>query len=437
MPLFCLLLERVFFFPFEDENLSGYLDVERVAVTVSIKEKEEDFTRTVVLSSAITPEKTRKSLEALTQPFRVTDTTSVRCPTKGTKSILGYRHLGETTATKEGTIAPTSSRRQKIPRILHQQGSSRCVSSVLYDRNEAWEKQLSTDKDDGDEWSIYFHTEDAMTRLFRAIIAVKGEDDRSKHSISSKVGKEFPQLGQVLRNCVDDGSFSKHIIWRFLCLYVYGGMYVDLKHALPPAYHGDAKKNLRDRYDSVLLWSLNEDTLQEWDQPKNNNSRAEVRINPNIIAVSPGHPLMYYAVQHVLFQVTTDGFSWEDSNELKVVSDLLERALADFLDEYNIDSELINKGKSSHSSSNESDKNKTFPGTGNTTVTILHTSFTSEAKRTAWEAEFSEGTKLIKGKQSSLSGRNVFDGKRERDFDKSQGKSSCLRKMLTDVLSTV
>ena len=434
LPLLYLLLERVFLFPFEDSNLSAYLDVERVAATTTIK--KEKLAPAVVFSSTITPERTRKSLEAITQPFRVTDTSSVRCPAKTTKSIAGYDHLGVTT-TEARTKASTSPRRQKIPKILHQQGTSRCVPSALYDLNKEWKTQLSTDKDDGnEEWSMYFHTEDAMTRLFRAIIAVQGEKDHSKHSIPSMIGTEFPHLRQILRNCVNNGSFSKRLLWRFLCLYVYGGMYVDLECALPTTYHGNAKTILQDSYDTtVLFWITNEDNLHESDRPKNKSCHIEVGINPNVMAVSPGHPLMYYAVQHALLQVTAE----EDvDNELNksaqnsVVSNILKRALADFLREHNFDSELVHRDKHSNSSSK-----MTYFGTGNTTVTVIDISRMIEGTKTTSQVEFFQITELMKGKQLSSFELDVIDGKGGTGLGKALANpSSCLRKVLADASTT-
>lgn len=431
LPILYLLLERVLLFPFEDSNLSAYLDVEKVAVTTTIKKKEEILAPAdSVLSSTATPEENRKSLEALTQPFRITGDS---CPA-GAKKITGYHHLEAPTAAKAGIKEPTSLRR-KIPKIVHQQGTSRCISSALYDLNEDWKNQLSTDNDDGESWSIYFHTEDAITRFFRAIIVLQGEERYSTHSHLSRIGKEFPHLGQIIRNCVEDRSLSKRLLWRFLCLYIYGGMYIDLELALPRTYDGNVKTIVRDNYDTVLLWA----TI---DQPEDNNSQAEVGINPTIMAVSPGHPLMYYAVQHALLLVITDGYLGEnDDNEFdksaqnSAISFVLKQALADFLQDQNQNSQSAYQGKDSNSNGNKSSKSKTYYGTGNASVTILDSSHTTETA--ASELEFFEIAELlVKGKRASPIGR--IGGKRGTNLDKSRGTtSSCLSKSLADILATL
>ena len=40
LPLFYLLAERAFLFPFEDSSISSYLDVDHVAVSTTIKKKD-------------------------------------------------------------------------------------------------------------------------------------------------------------------------------------------------------------------------------------------------------------------------------------------------------------------------------------------------------------------------------------------------------------
>jgi len=432
LPLFYLLLERSILAPFTDSNLSSYLDVERVAVTNTVKKKEE-----MVAPKAISLEETRKSLESLTQPFRVTDASSVRCPAKGTgktKIIAGYHHLGGSTALEAGTKASASNRR-KIPKILHQQGISRCVSSALYDRNEELKAHLSTDTN-GEEWSMYFHTEDAMTRLLRAVIAAQKEGGSSKHSIPSRIGMEFPHLGQILRNCVDNESFSKRLLWRFLCLYIYGGMYVDLEHAMVPTYDANAKTIIRDSYNTVLLWTTKADNTQQLHQPKKNIGHSEVEINPNVMAVSPGHPLIYYAVQHSLFHIISDGYLGEDGNkELNrsaqefVVSSILKLALADF-QERNSHSESMNNGKPSNGSWDESSRSMTYFGTaGDTTVTIIDASNLIEATGTTSGEDFFHVPQFLRAEKASPLGHGS-----EQFLGKSS--SSCMRKLLRDVSTT-
>ena len=410
LPLFYLLLERAFLFPFEDSAISSYLDVEHVAVSTTIKKKDTKSTPVKAVRSPIfeTPWRRMKSLESLTQPFRVTDASSSQC--SGEKEILiaGYRHLGTTTSAEKEAKSPNS-QKQKIPKLLHQQGSSRCVSSDLYDLNESWAKELDKDNGDGREWSMFFHTEDAMTRLFRAIIAVEGDEKNPKRSTLSRIGREFPQLGQILRNCVGISTFPRKLLWCFLCLYAYGGMYVDLGYSStsPQTYDDVAKTVLRDSYNTALLWTTAK-------------GQSGVQINPFVIAVSPGHPLMYYAVQHVLIEIVTDGFLGENFDEKftedKIVSDILQRALADFHEDRTVGTD---QQQPDVTSLDQSTKVKTYHGSGDTRVTILG----------AMEVGFSDSFDLVSGKALTL----------ESTIQKSLSKqsrlktSTCLFKSLTEV----
>ena len=437
LPLFYLLIERVFLFPFEDSALSGYLDVKRVAVTSTTKVKENSLP-VVVIPSTFAPEQQRKALEAITQPFRVSDTSPVRCSMKGTRSIAGYNHLGMTNPVKTETKISLI---RKIPRILHQQGTSRCVPLALYDHNEQWESRLSKDRDDGLNWSMYYHTEDAMTRFFRAVIAAQNEERKAKHSIPSRIGIEFPHIGQILRNCVENGSFFKRILWRFLCLYVYGGMYIDLEYALPISYYDNVKTILRDSYDTALLWTTKKNMEQKRDQRKQNIRIGEAQINSNIMAVSPGHPLMYYAVQHVLLQITTLGYSGEHHKELSesdesiFVSDILKQSLADFYQEQGVQSNLEHFDTQSKVGIDKF-RSKNNVGTGNATVQILDISHSVEEATIVSGIEFFRTYAHTKKKPTTLFGLGKIDRDRT-NLGQPQGKSSsCLRLLFTDALMT-
>lgn len=470
LPLLGLLLERCFFFPYigdSNNNILGYLDVQNVAVTTTSKTKKEETNQTVpaeFLESTITKATTRKSLEMLTQPFKVKDTASLRCPTQGTKSIPGYRYIG--------TKKEEPNQKQKIPRLLHQQGISRCVPSSLYDINQEWNLQFSSG---GDHWSMYFHTEDAMTRLFRAVVAahdIDSNDDQpsltlTRHYSIPSINKEFPHLGKVLLNCVDEGSFFKRLLWRFLCLYAYGGVYADLGHGPQeePSFRlgGENAKEpsvLRDSDDAILLW---------WTTAANNRKTEEGLMNPYLLAVSPGHPLMYYAVQHALFQITTDGYARGDdvssslpSTQNKIVSDVLERALAHFLQQEehsNLDSyqpvqQQNDEPNVSNININDNDNDSketirfgrattttarmTYSGTGNRTVTIRGNppntiapghgeNFSSSAGFLKTTREFLKA-KLSRDVSSSFGG----DGSSSSTSSSKEKPQYCMRKMLAD-----
>ena len=110
------------------------------------------------------------------------------------------------------------------------------------------------------------------------------------NKVGTSLGWKIAQL--------DISTFPRKLLWRFLCLYAFGGMYVDLRYSStsPQTYDDVAKTVLRDSYNTALLWTTAEGYPEAL-------SRSRVQINPFIIAVSPGHPLMYYAVQHVLIEI--------------------------------------------------------------------------------------------------------------------------------------
>eukprot|EP00537_Pseudo-nitzschia_pungens_P009781 CAMPEP_0172381514 /NCGR_PEP_ID=MMETSP1060-20121228/70987_1 /TAXON_ID=37318 /ORGANISM="Pseudo-nitzschia pungens, Strain cf. cingulata" /LENGTH=483 /DNA_ID=CAMNT_0013109291 /DNA_START=266 /DNA_END=1715 /DNA_ORIENTATION=- len=307
----------------------------------------------------------------------------------------------------QSTKAIGDGNNRKIPKLFHQQGSSRCVPSALYDLNQQWKGHLLTgDGDDhgrgrGDgnsnsnsnsnnnnedeEWSIYFHTEDAMTRLFRLIIAAQqqGLNIAKQHRVPLVVANEFPHLGQILRNCVDNGSFSKRLVWRFLCLYIFGGVYADLEYAPPPlSESGATSAILRDSHNDAILFLVPNDD--------NHQSNSRVEINTNLMAVSPEHPLMYYAVQHLLFLMTTDGYPWsgdDDDDDAaiqhRIVSTVLERALIDFVGDAS-DNGPVEDGAQQPTPS----RGTIYAGTNRRTVSIVGTPGTNVG--TATEAEFFE-----------------------------------------------
>lgn len=89
---------------------------------------------------------------------------------------------------------------REIPRILHVSMKSRCVARDLFEILNQWLQKLPN-------YSVFFHDDDAVSRLFQ------------------QDWPEFPDLKRVL-NCVLSGAM-KIDIWRLLVLYKYGGVYTD------------------------------------------------------------------------------------------------------------------------------------------------------------------------------------------------------------------
>ena len=75
---------------------------------------------------------------------------------------------------------------RKIPRIVHQTARSRCVTKKFYDVAQSWVL--------GDDWAHYFHSDDAIDRLFQ------------------QDWPEFPHLRTVLA-CIDGKGTLKADLW--------------------------------------------------------------------------------------------------------------------------------------------------------------------------------------------------------------------------------
>lgn len=449
VPVLFLLMERIFlFFPsFEYENnsnLLGYLNVENVAVTSTTKKSKKKAVPVAILptiSSNFTSTSTiiitaQKSLEMITQPFRVTDvSSSMYCPVKGTKNIWNYHSpLNTNNKDRQRQQNRRRKRRGKIPKIIHQQITSRCVLPEVHNMNQRLKQQLimmrdhndGREGDNNDMWSIFFHTEDAMTRLFRAIVITTTKDDEEKSELLL-----FPHLGQIVKSCIENGSLLKKQLWYFLCLYVYGGIYIDFHEH--DYYNDDGVDEDGDYFQIIKeLNTLSNRTIIHNDDAndavlfvlENNDNDNDNQFNnknsikyTNTIAVSPRHPLIYYAVHQMIFKIIDDNDN-DNNNMNDYVNDVLEKALADFQHDF------ITRGSEENSkvenSLNDSDNNNSsgrriiYYGTDNKTVTIIGTTINKKKKR-----------KEVDSSQSQSQTHHT-------DTTTLEGKSSCFKKLFLD-----
>eukprot|EP00751_Fragilariopsis_kerguelensis_P028022 CAMPEP_0170871218 /NCGR_PEP_ID=MMETSP0734-20130129/25679_1 /TAXON_ID=186038 /ORGANISM="Fragilariopsis kerguelensis, Strain L26-C5" /LENGTH=280 /DNA_ID=CAMNT_0011250449 /DNA_START=605 /DNA_END=1445 /DNA_ORIENTATION=+ len=250
--------------------------------------------------------------------------------------------------------------------------------------------------DDNDMWSIIFHTEDAMTRLFRAIIITTTKDDEEKSELLL-----FPHLGQVVKSCIKNGSLLKQQLWQFLCLYVYGGIYIDLYEY---DYYNDDGVDVdvdgnyfqiikelntisnrtiihnKNAIDAVLFVLESKDDDNDTNSFNNKNSMKYT----NTIAVSPRHPLIYYAVHHMIFKIIY-GNDNDNNNVNDYVNDVLEKALADFQHDFitrgSEENSKVENGLNNNDSNNSSGRRTIHYGTDNNTVTIIGTTIDKRRKR--------------------------------------------------------
>lgn len=138
-----------------------------------------------------------------------------------------------------------------IPKIVHQTSKSRCVTQKVAQAAKQW-------RFDGD-WSYFFHDDEALMRLLV-----------EEHP-------EFPHLELIARNCLVHGTLRADL-WRYLVLWVYGGVYADVD-AVPRKFTAETLGAADQAFFVVEQYHL----LSQW-----------------FMAVSPKHPIMYYAIQQSL-----------------------------------------------------------------------------------------------------------------------------------------
>ena len=142
----------------------------------------------------------------------------------------------------------------KIPKIIHQTSLRRCLMNEIVNVTDTWRKF-------DDEWSYYFHDNEAVDRLF------------------NKGWPKFPHLLEVAQ-CILYGAV-KADLWRYLVLWEYGGLYLDID-ATPALFN---KMTITDQDDGFFVVE-HSDLLSQY-----------------FMALSPRHPLMYYAIQQSLTNI--------------------------------------------------------------------------------------------------------------------------------------
>jgi Glycosyltransferase sugar-binding region containing DXD motif len=140
---------------------------------------------------------------------------------------------------------------RKIPKIVHQTSKSRCLTRSFRSATAKWAGLPG--------WSYYLHDDHAMQRLLETELP------------------EFPLLHKVAQHCLVSGTVQADV-WRYLVLWVYGGVYADIDTA-PNQFHADTIEPHYDGFFVVEQYHI---------------------LSQYFMAVSPRHPLMYYAIQHAL-----------------------------------------------------------------------------------------------------------------------------------------
>ena len=143
---------------------------------------------------------------------------------------------------------------QRIPNIIHQTTKSRCLNAGTAIMSEPW-RQVGN-------YSYYLHDDAAMFRL-----------------LQDREWPEFPLLQAGIMRCIKSMTAISDV-WRYLVLWEYGGIYSDLD-SIPNHWSADSIRKDDDAYFVVEFYDA---LSQYW------------------MALSPKHPLMYYAVNHALLR---------------------------------------------------------------------------------------------------------------------------------------
>lgn len=149
-------------------------------------------------------------------------------------------------------------RNHRIPRIVHQTFRSRCVTPPLFHAARNW-RQF------GDDWEYYFHSDEAIDRLFQMS------------------WPEFPHLSNLLPCLMNKGTL-KADLWRYLVLWEYGGVYADI----------DTKPNL---FNTTTITAKDDGffVVEQYHM-----------LSQYFMAVSPKHPIMFYTIHSVLSKLLNE-----------------------------------------------------------------------------------------------------------------------------------
>jgi mannosyltransferase OCH1-like enzyme len=164
----------------------------------------------------------------------------VRCNTTG--GIMFWR---------ANQVAPLDASKQ-IPNIVHQTSKSRCLWVGYSELTQHWTDLAN--------YSYYLHDDEAVWKL------IHREDG----------WPEFPHLQQTIQ-CANSMTAVSDI-WRYLVLWEYGGIYSDLD-SVPNSWTPDY---VLPEDDAMFVVEHYDAPSQYW------------------MAVSPKHPILYFAVHHAL-----------------------------------------------------------------------------------------------------------------------------------------
>lgn len=186
-------------------------------------------------------EATRDTFISLPAPMRMTleqltETGSLSCPDH-------LKYIGNRRARRISKLISS------IPLTIHQSSKGRCVAPAFDIAIRHWNNDSFT------KFSYFFHDDEAVQRLF------------------SMSFNEFPMLKAVLP-CIECATIRSDI-WRYLLLWEYGGIYVDID-SVPGPFWNTSLLHGSDAFFVVEHHRL---------------------LSQYFMAAAPKHPIMYYALQ--------------------------------------------------------------------------------------------------------------------------------------------
>ena len=175
----------------------------------------------------------------------------------------------------------------KIPKIIHQTSKSRCMTQMFAKVSQKWRNLPGYD--------YYFHDDESVMQLLTSHM------------------DEFPLLHDLVQaNCLRHGTIRADV-WRYLVLYVYGGIYADID-TQPTAL-----------FFNTTTTPLLKDTDDGWFVVEQFHV-----LSQYVMAVSPKHPIMYYAIHHATQKLATQYDTGKVNAALVTGPHALHRAFQDF-----------------------------------------------------------------------------------------------------------
>jgi mannosyltransferase OCH1-like enzyme len=163
-------------------------------------------------------------------------------------------------APAEGQSSASQQIKYNIPRIVHQASPQKCRDEELVESTaKSWTSQF---------WDYYLHDDTAQLQLLRL-----------DHPF-------FPNLPLVADSCLIQEEVKRDL-WRLAVLWEYGGSFAELD-STPNHLTADT---IQPDDDAVLIMLDGDD-------------KAGSVLSVDFIAVSPRHPLIFFAVQHALITLS-------------------------------------------------------------------------------------------------------------------------------------